>query len=1066
MRRKLAIAAALMALLLTAQTANALITATTYPYAGSTGVALEDMSSGTTLLIPASSDDGNSVLAPIGFDLWFDGTRATQFSVNANGLMRLGATVISGTNFTNSLATTTNAPKLAPYWDDLCTGTNGKVHFKVLGSAPSRKLVIEWQNMQITRGAGCAGAGTGTFQAWLSETTGVIEFVYGALPAGAVADGGYTVGLQSGAATNFASVTTTGATVSYVTANNAQATAVAATTAETFTPVVLTAPSGLNFTGTTAIATTLNWTDNSAGELGFAIYRSTDGGTTYSFLTQTAANAVTFSDSGLAPSTNYFYRVYAVSEGALGGPASNNVTTNAAGNISSLAAGGLWSSPATWAGGMIPSGGDNVTIVDGSTVTIDTAALAFTVTVGQGASGILEFAMAGPQTLTVGSNVTVASGGTLRSNLAGTVTTHNLSVGGNLTNNGTLDFSTNTNTAGAIITFTGAANATFSGGGATTDIRQITMNKGTTPASVLEVTTTNFTHQGVTTDIVGGWLVMTNGTLKLSGTFTGSHRVFASPTYIIPVSAGFWLNNPNYTVLGQAGGTTTVNNGLLRVSQGTFNIGVGAADGMGGGAGAVFIIEGGTVNTTGRIDPQNAVSYTQSGGTVNVATVGNTRSNFGSFELFSTTSSFTMSAGAINVINPSTGATKVDFDIRSTTFSLTGGLVTLGATGAPAASTYNDNGGFVPNFTVNPTMTFNINNAAIFFRGTTIINNGAIIATGASARFDFAGTSAMTYGGAGTFGTGVTPFAGVGISANSLALTTLNAPIVCNRVNLFQGGFTNSGQITLGNGGASTTVVQIGSTGLTSPGGSFDVSPIHMQGTGGEIILYAFETAPRTTGVEINPTRTLTSVSVDNPNNLTLAGGDLTVTGTTAGAITLTNGRVITGANTLYFSNTTTGTVVRTNGYVDGTFKKAFGAAASKNFEVGTANGFSPVAVNVTAAAGFPVDFSVKPVQSSAPNIQPVAMALSRYWTLTATGVTADLTFTYLDPADIPGTATEANFVVYRRDAPGPAGYTNLGGTINTAANTAMVTGITMFSDWTLAEPGAMPVQLMSFEIE
>jgi len=29
-----------------------------------------------------------------------------------------------------------------------------------------------------------------------------------------------------------------------------------------------------------------------------------------------------------------------------------------------------------------------------------------------------------------------------------------------------------------------------------------------------------------------------------------------------------------------------------------------------------------------------------------------------------------------------------------------------------------------------------------------------------------------------------------------------------------------------------------------------------------------------------------------------------------------------------------------------------------------------------------------------------------------------------------------------------------------------MVTGITMFSDWTLAEPGAMPVQLMSFEIE
>ena len=104
------------------------------------------------------------------------------------------------------------------------------------------------------------------------------------------------------------------------------------------------------------------------------------------------------------------------------------------------------------------------------------------------------------------------------------------------------------------------------------------------------------------------------------------------------------------------------------------------------------------------------------------------------------------------------------------------------------------------------------------------------------------------------------------MSANSTFLTTLSSPIVTNRVNLFQGGFINSGQITLGNAGASTTVVQIGSTGLTTPGGNFDVSPVHNQGTGGQIMLYAFETAPRTTGVEINPTRILTSINlIDNP---------------------------------------------------------------------------------------------------------------------------------------------------------------------------------------------------------
>ena len=71
-------------------------------------------------------------------------------------------------------------------------------------------------------------------------------------------------------------------------------------------------------------------------------------------------------------------------------------------------------------------------------------------------------------------------------------------VGGNLTNNGTLDFSTNGGFAGAGITFTGAANNTFGGTGATTDIRSITLNKGTSSANVLELNPSNFTVHGGT----------------------------------------------------------------------------------------------------------------------------------------------------------------------------------------------------------------------------------------------------------------------------------------------------------------------------------------------------------------------------------------------------------------------------------------------------------------------------------------------------------------------------------------------------------------------------------------
>src|SRR6185295_8736679 len=93
-------------------------------------------------------------------------------------------------------------------------------------------------------------------------------------------------------------------------------------------------------------------------------------------------------------------------------------------------------------------------------------------------------------------------------------------------------------------------------------------------------------------------------------------------------------------------------------------------------------------------------------------------------------------------------------------------------------------------------------------------------------------------------------------------------------------------------------------------------------------------------------------------------------------------------------------------------------------------------------------------------NLADPSKALQRYWTLTATGVTADLTFTYLDPPDVPGTAVEANFFIFKFDG----SFTAPGGTVNTAANTANITGVSSFSDWTLAEPAApTDIHLVSF---
>ncbi len=97
----------------------------------------------------------------------------------------------------------------------------------------------------------------------------------------------------------------------------------------------------------------------------------------------------------------------------------------------------------------MPNGGDNVTIVDGATVTADISPTIGTLTVGGGTSGVLQYETTTARTITAGGNVTINNGGTFRSAPTGTVTTHSLVANGNITNNGTLDFSTNTNTAGA-----------------------------------------------------------------------------------------------------------------------------------------------------------------------------------------------------------------------------------------------------------------------------------------------------------------------------------------------------------------------------------------------------------------------------------------------------------------------------------------------------------------------------------------------------------------------------------------------------------------------------------------
>ena len=138
-----------------------------------------DMSTGTTQLVAADLDDTSSAVTNIGFDFVMYGRLFTQFSTSSNGVIQLGSSAVGTTTYVLSGGSTTT-PRIGALAADLRTGAAGKVHYKVVGTAPNRCLVIEYSNMSITFVAS-PGSSDGTYQVRLYESSGVIEFVYGSL---------------------------------------------------------------------------------------------------------------------------------------------------------------------------------------------------------------------------------------------------------------------------------------------------------------------------------------------------------------------------------------------------------------------------------------------------------------------------------------------------------------------------------------------------------------------------------------------------------------------------------------------------------------------------------------------------------------------------------------------------------------------------------------------------------------------------------------------------------------------------------------------------------------------
>ncbi|MCB9174560.1 MAG: fibronectin type III domain-containing protein [Flavobacteriales bacterium] len=757
------------------------------------------------------NDDNRSYQVPIGFDFWYLGVRYSNFSVSLNGVIDFSASTSQGntpsgsspygSHWSNQFSTANSTMlALAPLYGDLWTGNGGtnpiatSIFYNVTGTAPNRVLTVEWLNFDHWNSPTNTPNANYNFQVKLYETTGVIEFVYGAMTG--VAGGSYPLRYACGINNNWTSgganatrlltQQTANTTTFSSTAKNNLTTVPTSNSKLAFTPPTPngTPPAALSFSGISSSGMTVNWANWCSNEVGYVLYNSTDN-INFNFITQTGANTTSYASTGLLPGTTYYWKVYAVSDGRLSSAVLGNQATNAAGNKISVSSGN-WNQASRWSPSGVPTAGDNVIIANGHTVTINANATCNNLTVGQGTSGILRIGNNNTaRTVTVNNDLAINSGAQFIAN-TGSNTSHNVTLKGNITNNGTLNFASDGNSF-ANTTFNKNGNQTISGTGGMLRFNNINVNMGTVSSNTLDITASNFTVAS------SNFLTLTNGTFKLSSAanitpFTGG--------VTLPLSTGLWVNNAS-AIINTTGGTLTLY-GVIRVNSGTLNIGNATNNNLTSIGGKVYF-NGGNINIAGRLDKAGTpvISfYNMTGGTLTLNTVGSTTAGAAPFRMDEVGSTFNMSGGTI-IIRRS-GAGNLGYLNTGSTGSVTGGVLQIGDASTPAGQTMQINstkeiGGLV----VNNGATALLNTNPLIIANGVTVNSGVLNANNLN----------ITLGGnwlnAGTFtpGTATVNFNGVNQSITKTTGETFNHLMLSGSGTKTLGGaITTNGNLTIGSG--------------------------------------------------------------------------------------------------------------------------------------------------------------------------------------------------------------------------------------------------------------------------
>lgn len=248
-----------------------------------------------------------------------------------------------------------------------------------------------------------------------------------------------------------------------------------------------------------------------------------------------------------------------------------SLTSAMPGNYVSIASGN-WSAPSTWNLGSVPTILDNATIAAGTTVSVDAANLS---TQNLTVNGVLDYT-ATPTSFTVANNLTVETSGTL--NAFNGVAGKTLSVGGNITNNGLMNFSVGSTSSGNL-TLNGSALQTVSGTGSFTNnvIRNLVFTNTSTSIPNINWQLNNISVEYnlniANAKINLGANKLTHGVSILihttTGTFTTTNGGFTSGTFSrwwSPLATGYTTLNPTAIQTAQGGRYPFINSlGQARV---------------------------------------------------------------------------------------------------------------------------------------------------------------------------------------------------------------------------------------------------------------------------------------------------------------------------------------------------------------------------------------------------------------------------------------------------------------------------------------------------------------------